>query len=51
MPNIQEAKCFEFTIKILPPPLGTPRGGGDKKCMTCRVHMKGRGGVRIRCAH
>ena len=25
MPNIQEAKCFEFTVQI-PPPLGAPRG-------------------------
>ena len=21
MPDIQEAKCFEFTVQILPPPL------------------------------
>ena len=27
MPDIQEAKCFEFTVHILPPPLGAPRGG------------------------
>ena len=27
MPNIQEAKCFEFTVQICPPPLRAPRGG------------------------
>ena len=27
MPDIQEAKCYEFTVRILPPPLGAPRGG------------------------
>ena len=27
MPDIQEAKCFEFTVQISPPPLGGPRGG------------------------
>jgi len=26
MSDIQEAKCFEFTVHILPPPLGAPRG-------------------------
>ena len=26
MPNIQEAKYFEFTVQILPPPLGAPKG-------------------------
>ena len=33
MPDIQEAKCFEFTVQILPsPPQGAPRrGGGQKK--------------------
>ena len=25
MSDIQEAKCFEFTVQILPPPLGAPR--------------------------
>jgi len=29
MPDIQEAKCFEFTVQI-PPPLGAPRGGAKK---------------------
>jgi hypothetical protein len=24
MPDIQEAKCYEFTVRILPPPLGAP---------------------------
>ena len=27
MPDIKEAKCFEFTVQILPPPLAAPRGG------------------------
>ena len=27
MPDIQEAKCLEFTVQILPPPLGAPSGG------------------------
>jgi len=28
MPDIQEAKCFECTAQILPPPPpGAPRGG------------------------
>ena len=27
MPDIQEAKCYEFTVRILPPPLRAPRGG------------------------
>ena len=27
-PDIQEAKCFEFTVQMLPPPLGAFRGGG-----------------------
>ena len=27
MPCIQEAKCFKFTVQILPPPPGAPRGG------------------------
>ena len=32
MSDIQEAKCFEFTVQILPPPpLGAPRGEGGKK--------------------
>ena len=32
MPDIQEAKCFEFTVQILPsPPQGAPRRGGGKK--------------------
>ena len=31
MPDIQEAKCFEFTVHILPPPLlGGPRGRGGE---------------------
>ena len=29
MPDIQEAKCYEFTVRILPP-LGAPRGGQKK---------------------
>ena len=29
MPDIQEAKCFEFTDQMLPPPLGAFRGGGQ----------------------
>jgi len=29
MPDIQEAKCYEFTVRILPP-LGAPRGGAKK---------------------
>ena len=24
MPDIQEAKCFEFIVQIVPPPLGAP---------------------------
>ena len=28
--SIQEAKCFEFTVQILPPPPGTSLGGGAK---------------------
>ena len=28
MPDIQKAKCFEFTVQILPPALG---GGGGQK--------------------
>ena len=31
MPDIQKAKCFEFTVQILPPALG---GGGGKKIIT-----------------
>ena len=32
MPDIQEAKCFKFTVQILsPPPIGAPRGAGGKK--------------------
>ena len=32
MPDIQEAKCFEFTVQILPPPpLGAHRGGGGEE--------------------
>ena len=27
MPDIQEAKCFEFTVQILPPPQELPGGG------------------------
>ena len=27
IPDIQEAKCFEFTVKILPPALIVHRGG------------------------
>jgi len=27
MPDIQEAKFLEFTVQVLPPPLGAPRGG------------------------
>jgi len=30
MPDIQEAKCYEFTVRILPPPLVAPRGGQKK---------------------
>ena len=26
MSDNQEAKCFEFAVQILPPPLGTPGG-------------------------
>ena len=29
MPDIQEAKCYEFTVRIFPP-LGAPRGGAKK---------------------
>ena len=32
MPDIQEAKCFEFTVQILPPPQEAPRGGA-KNCL------------------
>ena len=28
--SIQEAKCFEFTVQILPPPQGPPWEGGQK---------------------
>ena len=28
-PDIQEAKCFEFTVQMLPPPLGAFRGGAN----------------------
>ena len=31
MPDIQKAKCFEFTVQILPPALGG--GGGAKKLL------------------
>ena len=27
MPDVQEAKCFEFTVQILPPPLEAPSRG------------------------
>ena len=30
MPHKLEAKCFEFTVQILPIHLGAPRGGGGK---------------------
>ena len=29
MPDIQEAKCIEFTIQILPPPPRSFQGGGN----------------------
>ena len=29
MPDIQEAKCFEFTVQILPPPRSSYWRGGD----------------------
>ena len=28
--SIQEAKCFEFTVQIFPPPQGPPWEGGAK---------------------
>ena len=31
MPDIQEAKWFEFTVQILPPPLKELLGGGTRK--------------------
>jgi len=32
LPDIQKAKCSEFTVQTLPPPLlGAPRGGGKVK--------------------
>ena len=31
MPDIQEAKYYEFSIQILPPPLGAPKGAGRQK--------------------
>ena len=30
MPDIQEAKCLESTVQILPPPLGASGGRGQK---------------------
>ena len=38
LPDIQEAKCSEFTFQTLPPPLlGAPRGGGQ-----CKEFQKGK---------
>ena len=39
--RIQEAKCFEFTVQILPPPPEARRveGGGDKKMFALRAHF------------
>ena len=39
MPDIQEAKCYEFTVRILPPPpLGAPRGG-QKNVLPLRANF------------
>ena len=36
MPDIQEAKCFEFKVQILPPPGGP---WGAKKNFVLRAHF------------
>ena len=32
MPDIQEAKCFEFTVQILPPPPRSSQGAANMFC-------------------
>jgi len=39
MPDIQEAKCFEFTVQILPPPLGAPGGGDFIDLIYCTLYL------------
>jgi len=36
MPDIQEAKCYDFTVRIF---LGAPRGGGAKKNFALRANL------------
>ena len=53
MPNIQEAKCFEFIVQILPPPGAHNEGGGatffvfiSVDALVARYLNMGKSGIR-----